>query len=641
MAKKPASRTHQSDQHAENRAGHSERGRTRRGERAGDIAEAASEAAEAGGGFLSRLPLVQMLKTAFLAYASYRGAGALGTFWNELKNGTPYDLRDKSKQATATDGAKAAVADAALDKNLSSLAGKSALEGGSKITEGLNGRSASDSALKSAANPGASSVESAPVALQEGMKGQVIRLALPGQGDRTVDFKIEKSVNDQSALAEFQAGYSKFAKEKGLPSELPAGSSLSIGAPSSGMFSTSDKTAREYRFLGGDQFERNRAMSGSLDGPQGAWRSDPGFKSSGYRFDIGAVASGSPDLVRAETIEAQAHTSRLITHEHAFAGASEPPVTTPVSVGNRLLGHSAGSDFEALGKAVGVGADASVVKSHDVVSGQSSVGIRGASGTLSIQSDSADRISSAQHKEGTSVFVALEAPKGSLGQFDRKGAFEGKEAATGAFEAVGKAANSAEKSPILVAANDAGVEGRKAVYSDLKPGTESLTTRIAYEGRVVDYQAKNGSIVMIERDPQTHQPKDAAIIRSQGIKLKDGQLELDAHSSKLVREHVDLASKGRSLEFAEKHPEVRQQFASLSESEGKSTVHVVGNPDRGAAKPIDGQSRAADLGVEPDRGGSSKIAAIKEAGLQELSAPVSAVTVPAARPKSSAMEIGG
>lgn len=641
MARKPSSRSQRHDDHSQQPASRNDRSRSRR-DRAEDLLDAASDAGRGSGwgGLLSRLPYGQMLKTAFLAYVAVRGGGALATFWNELKNGTPYDLRDKSKPTDGVDTGKAAVTDAVLDKNLSTTAGKNALEGGKSVTDGLNSHSAADTALNASSNSAAGAIASQPEALQAGMKGQVIRVALPGQGDRTVDFQLQKAVNDKSALAEFQAGYSSFAKEKGLPAELPQGSSLSIGHPSAGMFSADDQTAREYRFLGDRDFERNRSMSGSLDSPGGAWRSEDSFKVPGYRFDSSSIAASSSDMVRAEGIEEQARYSRLITQERGLSGATEAAVTTPVSVGNRLLGHSAGSDFESFAKVVGAGEGASLVKAHDIETGFHSVGVKSAIGAVAIQSDQVDRVSSTQHKDGASVFVSLEAPKGSLGAFDRKGNFEGKEAASGAFESVGKAAKAAEKSPVLAAANDVGVEGRKAVYADLKPGNESLTTRIAYEGRVVDYHARNGSIVMVERDPQTHQPKDASIIRSQGIKLKDGQLELDPNSSRLLREHVDLASKGRSSEFGDRHPGVRQQFASLGEGESKAATQSA-SVEKQVGRSIDGGARGGELGVEPDRGGASRMSAIREAGIQEMNAPAPATAMPLARPKSAGMEIGG
>lgn len=644
MARKPFGRGQKPDHH-NNQSGHrSDRGSSRRGDRVGDIAEAAMEAGAGGvgGGLLGRLPMMQMLKVALLAYASYRGGGALSTFWNELKNGTPFDLRDKDTKATPTAAEKASAGVGDLEKNLATVAGKDGLAGGQAVTGALDGRGPTDQAISPIAHqglPAGQTLTSPPAGLTGNMKDQVVRVALPGQGGRTVDFPLAAASNDASALAEFQRGYPEFAKKRGLPGDLPLGASLTIGVPSAGMFASEDKTAREYRFVGDGSYERNTMMKGSLDTPgEGAWRSEAAFNARGYRFDPTAVSQVSGDLVRAETASEQALSSALIVQRQALGGASEPSVSTPVSVGNRLLGHSAGSDFEGLAKSVGLAAgDATLVKSHDTRSGASAVGIETANGALTIQSGAADRISAARHGEGASVFVSLEAEKGSLGAFGAKGQFEGKESASAAFDAVGKAAKGAEASPVLGAANSAGVEGRKAVFSELKNGQESQTTRIAYEGRVVDYHAKNGSLVIVERDPSTHEPKDASIIRSQGIRLKDGKLELDAKANGLLREHVELSSQGRSEEFGARHPTVKQQFASLGEQAGKSE-------SISPALKAEDKSKGADAmnAVSVDPGGSAKIATMKEVGLQELHAPAPAGAVLAAsKAKASGMEIGG
>lgn len=599
-------------------------------------------AAGAGGGFMSRLPVMQMLKTALLAYVSYRGGTSLATFWSELKNGTPFDLRDKAEKAAAEGPNKAASVSGELEKNLATVAGNDALTSGQAVSDSLSGRGAVDLAINKAAHNGVGTdIAAAPasLSLSANMKGQVVRLALPGRGDRTVDFPLMNASNDQSALAELQGGYTEFAKKKGLPAELPLGTSISIGVPSSGVFSSEDKTAREYRFVGGRAFEQNTLMKGSLETPgEGAWREDPAFKAAGYRFDEAAVAQSSADVVRAATIEEQAQSSALITQRQSLAGSIEPAVTTPVSVGNRLLGHSAGSDFQNLASGMGItSADATLVRSHDVRTGATGVGIEGANGAVSIQSGAVDRVAAAKHRDGTSIFVSLETEKGSIGSFGPKGQFVGKEAATGAFEAVGKAAKSAEASPVLAAANEAGVTGRKAVYANLQAGHEGLTTRVAYEGRVVDYHARNGSMVIVERDPSTHEPRDASIIRSQGIRVKDGKLELDAKSSGLLREHVELSSQGRSDEFGTRHPTARQQFASIGEAAAKvdQAVGVAKGDDRGRA----GEALSA---LPLDNGGASRGVSLKAAGLEELNSPVAGSAIaPAPKARAAGMEIGG
>lgn len=645
MARKPFGRADKPAQHDNHASSRSDRGSARRGDRAGDIAEAAMDvaAAGAGGSMLSRLPLMQMLKTALLAYVSYRGGTSLATFWNELKNGTPFDLRDKAQKAGAEGSDKAASVPDVLERNLATAAGKDALGSGKVVSDALSGRGAVDLAMNKAAHSGLApdEVGSAPTSLvlAGNIKGQVVRLALPGRGDQTVDFPLMKATNDQSALAEFQGGYAEFAKKRGLPAELPHGASLSIGTPSSGMFGGEDKTAREYRFLGGRDFEQNALMKGSLETPgNGAWRADPGFKAAGYRFDLSAVAQSSDDVVRAASVEEQSGVSALITQRQRVDGAIEPGVSTPVSMGNRLLGHSAGSDFQNLASAVGVsGPDASLVRSHDLRSGVAGIGIEGATGAVSIQSGAVDRVAAARHSGDMSVFVSMEAGKGALGSFSANGQFVGKEGASAAFEAVGKAVKGAEASPVLAAANEAGLAGKKAVYANLQPGQEGLTTRLAYDGRVVDYHARNGSMVIIERDPSTHEPKDASIIRSQGIRVKDGKLELDAKSSGLLREHVELSSQGRSDEFGARHPAVRQQFASIGETAAKVDQSI--SSGKGDDKTRGAETFAA---VPLDNGGASKGASLKVAGLEELNSPVAAsAVVSAPKARATSMEMGG
>lgn len=643
MARKPFGRADKPSHQDNHASPKNDRGPSRRGERAGDIAEAAMEmgAAGAGGSILSRLPMMQMLKTAFLAYVSYRGGMSLATFWNELKNGTPFDLRDKAEKAGSEGANKDASAPGVLEKNLATAAGKDALGSGQTMSEAIGGRGAVDLTLNKAAHKGlaADDLPPAPTNLAGNMEGQVVRLALPGRGDRTVDFPLTKATNDQSALAELQGGYAEFAKKKGLPADLPLGTSLSIGTPSSGMFSSEDKTAREYRFVGARAFEQNAMMKGSLETPgEGAWRADPAFKAAGYRFDQAAVAQSSDDVVKAATVAEQAGASSLITQHQRVAGALEPGVSTPVSMGNRLLGHSAGSDFQSLANTVGISsADASLVRSHDLRSGASGIGVEGANGAISIQSGSIDRVAAARHRDGTSIFVSLEAERGALGSFGAKGQFVGKESASAAFEAVGKAVKGAEASPVLAATNEAGVTGRKAVFANLQPGHEGMTTRVSYDGRVVDYHARNGSMVIVERDPSTHEPKDASIIRSQGIRVKDGKLELDAKSSGLLREHVELSSQGRSEEFGSRHPAVRQQFASIGEAAAKVDQAL------GAGKGDDrGRAGEASAALPLDSGGPSKAVTLKAAGLEELNSPMPSNAIAAApKARASSMEIGG
>lgn len=644
MAKKPFGRGQKPDHHSNQSSARNDRGSARKRDRAGDLAEAAMDAGAggAGGGIFGRLPTMQMLKMAVLAYASYRGGGALATFWNDLKNGTPYDLRENAGKGSATGESKGGATDD-LQKNLATSAGKEGLAGGDGVTKALDGRGSTDLAINSKLHAGIDLEQPMPPApsnLAGNMKDQVVRLALPGRGDRTIDFALSEAGNDASALAEFQRGYPAFASKSGLPSELPVGSSLSIGVPSSGMFASEDKTAREYRLVGEGTFERNSLMTGSLDTPgEGAWRVDPAFKAKDYRFDASELGQDSANFVQARTLSEQASSSSLLVQRQALAGALDAPVSTPVSVGNRLLGQSPGSDFEDLVKGAGLSAsEASMVKSHDFRTGTTSVGVEAPNGAVMMQTGATDKISAARHGDGASVFVSYEAAKGSLGAFGAKGEFVGKEAASGAFDAVGKAAKGAEASPVLAAANAAGVEGRKAVFADIKGGHESQTTRVAYEGRVVDYHAKNGSLVIVERDPATHEPKDASIIRSQGIRLKDGKLELDSKSNGLLREHVELASQGRSEEFGARHPAVKQQFASLGEGPAKV------EPSASLAKAdAGGRSHEASNAVGIDPGGASKIATMKEVGLQELNAPAPVAASVAAVPKAraGAMEIGG
>ncbi|PZR95227.1 MAG: hypothetical protein DI537_05425 [Stutzerimonas stutzeri] len=643
MARKPFGRAdkhpHQNSHPAKN-----ERSGSRRGERASDLADAAMEigGAGVGGGLLSRLPMMQMLKTALLAYVSYRGGTSLATFWNELKNGTPFDLREKSEKASTEAARKAASVPGTLERNLATVAGKDGLSSGQSVTESLGGRGATDLALHKDAHAAIVSDASASTGapnLAAQMKGQVLRLALPGRGDRVVDFPLTGAVNDESALAELQSGYAEFAKKRGLPGEIPLGTSVTVGVPSAGIFSSEDKSAREYRYLGGRSFEQNTLMRGSLETPgDGSWRTDPAFKSASYRFDVSAVGQSSSDIVKAATLSEQSADSSLFVQRQRLEGMLEPAVTTPVSVGNRLLGHSAGSDFQNLLGGLGLAsAEAVLTRSHDAGSGASAVGVEGPAGAVSVQSGAVDRVAAARHREETSIFVSLEAEKGSIGKFSPKGEFVGTEAASRAFETVGLAAKSAENSPVLAAANDVGVPGRKAVYASLQAGQEGLTTRVAYEGRVVDYHARNGSMVIVERDPATHEPKEASIIRSQGIKLKDGKLELDAKTSGLVREHVELSAQGRSEEFGTRHPAVREQFASIAEQGAKVEQATLSSKGGELSR-----SEATAAMPPLDNGGASKSGALKAAGLEELNSTVaSSFGVASQKTRAAGMEIGG
>lgn len=615
--------------------------------------------AGAGGGMMGSM-LSGMFSRNTLKIGSYAalaamGYGALREYMNFLVGGgkTNYDLRTQVEKDAALGPAR--MDKGALDKALGSSSGRDGVDGGEKLSASLGGQSGVDKALDVSAHSPLDASKAAGITasdapgLKGAMSGQVVRLSLPGAEGVSHDFAVKGAVNDQSALAEFKQGYGEFSKKHGLPAELPQGASLMVGDPG-GLIRSAPENAREYRSLGGDKFEHNSRMTGSLSNPGGAaWSQDPAFRSGALKFSSADVAAGSEHVVQSQSVAEQAGSSSLLRQSEKFGLMGHSPVSTPTSFGDSLLGRDGARDFSDFAGSVGaVVGESNVVRTNNLETGEKSVGVETDKGGVAFSSGpGGDKMSFERADAGLTVFAQRSGKTGELGAFGDKGNFAATDTAAHSMIGMEKAADSAAKSPVVKMANGAGVEAGKAISIDMTPGNESVTTRVAYADRVVDYQAKNGSMTMIERDPVSHEPRDAAMIRSQGIRVRDGQIEMDDRSKGVLKDHVEMSAQGRPpVAFAKAHPETRENFASVADSAGSlnSGQSKVSLASRGA---LSADAGASDVGSgkEGASAGGSRVDQILGEGKKQMAAVPDAGLLSDAigmgKPKSSNFEMGG
>ncbi|GHE73891.1 hypothetical protein GCM10019059_36800 [Camelimonas fluminis] len=622
--------------------------------------DVAGELAGAGGGrgmlgrMLSGMVSGNTMRIGTYAALAYAGYSALREYGGFMLGGgrTTYDLRTQAQKDAALGPAN--MDKASLEKALGTASGREGLAAGGKLSAAVGGRSDLSVALDVDAHKGLSASKREGLApgdapgLRGAMSGQVVRVSLPGDMGKSHDFHLEGAVNDESALAEFKKNYGEFSRKNGLPAELPKGASLIIG-DGGGVLSSAPATAREYRFVGGEQFEKNGRMRGSvLDPGADAWSADPAFRSGAARFTGAEVGTGSADLVRASSLSEQAAASSLVRQSQVFGQIGDAPVSTPTSFGDRLLGRDGGRDFSEFARSAGatVG-ESAVVKSVNLETGERSVGIETAKGGVAFTGGaSGDRVTMERDDDGVAVFARRSGASGDLGKFDEKGNFQANDAAAHAMRDMQAAVGEAGRSPVVALANGAGVETGKAISIDMTPGNESVTTRVAYGDRVVDYQARNGSMMMIERDPVTHEPRDAAIIRSQGIRVRDGQFEMDEESRGVLKDHVAIAAEGRpAIVFAKMHPETRENFASMADVGARPEVvgPVVGG-DRSEHTGVEAKTADLNLDVGQSVQGGVRLDLIRDEGKKQV-ASVSGADVlgaaGAARARPAGFEVGG
>lgn len=466
--------------------------------------------------------------------------------------------------------------DPRVHASLSTVAGRDAIKASQSLDVAVNGQTESNRMVYAdghAPVPGQERavLEAHREALGSNANANLVRLTIPGGNGRTVDFQAGGAVNDRAALDAFHSAYPELARKNGLPPQIPAGASIIVGRKDDVSDLIVGSQPREYRFVADDRFQRNSNFQGSFDAPgPGSFADGVGYRDGSRRFDLAEISAGDRDIVRAADVAGQARESSLIVHREPYLGAVSKAVTTPVAMMDGLLGRQGGSAFADLASSVGPHGNTMLVQSLDLADGKRAVGVVGREGSAVLGTGRDGDFIDASHKDydGLLTHVRSSGPVGSLGAFAAGGQFVGTERAGQALSDVGTALDRRRDSPVLNAAKSARLAGEKDLTIDLTPGQESVTTRLHFPGRIVDYAAREGQMTMIERDPVSGSVREAAMIRSRGIHVDaKGHVAMDLAARQVLDEHVATYASGRSgAEFARSHPVEASQFASLRDA---------------------------------------------------------------------------
>jgi hypothetical protein len=538
-------------------------------------------------GLFSRSSVWTMAKLAMAAYV----IRDLVRFGHEVKDGTPFQTgggppAERMAAATASGNrampqgsqtahtaAREIRVDPLVRSNLETVAGRDAIKASQSLDTAINGQTeASRLAYSDGHGPVPGSPREALERNRNALGGNAnsdhVRLTLPGPQGRSIDFEASGASNDRAALASFQSAYPELARRHGLPAEIPPGASVIVGsnADRSDLFVGSQP--REYRSVSGDQFQRNPAFSGSFDAPgPGSFADGVGYRDGSRRFDMAEIRRGDPNLLRAADLSTQAQESSLIVHREPYVGAISKAVSTPVSLMDGFLGRQSGSAFSDLAGSVGVQGKTMLVQSVDLMEGKRAVGVVSPVGSAMVGTGPQGDFVSASRKDSDGLLMHVQGrfPTGHLGTFSADGRFTGTEAASTSLSSVGGAFDHRYDSPVLQAAKGASVTGEKDVLTDLTPGQESVSTRLHFGSRIVDYTAREGQMTMLERDPVSGVVQSAAMVRSRDIHVDaEGHVAMDPKSRALLDDHVRTFASGRSgADFAQSHPVEASQFASL------------------------------------------------------------------------------